>query len=120
LPAVSELDRTALVDLDLRSFRERLTPPKSLGQVALGAQVDKSQLSKLEQGKRPITAACARRLAQFYSQVSGSRVTVGHVVNMVELAAGRLAGGGAAPHTPTDSISGAIEVPDVQEEKCSS
>jgi helix-turn-helix protein len=112
---VSEHDRTAAPpDLDLRSFRERLTPSKTLGQVALGARVDKSLLSKLEQGKRPVTAACARRLARFYSRVTGSRVTAGHVVDMVERAAGR-----HAPQLPTDSLSGAMEVPDLSEE-CSS
>jgi predicted transcriptional regulator len=72
--------------LDLRSFRQQLTPRRTLGQVARGAQVDRSLLSRIETGTRAITADCARRLARYYSRVAGRRVTAGEILDMAECA----------------------------------
>ena len=72
--------------LDLRSFRLQLTPRRTLGQVARGAQVHRSVLSRVETGRREITVGCARRLAQFYSRVTGRRVTLGEILEMAERA----------------------------------
>ena len=73
---------------DLRGFRLQMTPRKSLGQVARGAEVHRSLLSRIETGNRAITVDCARRLARFYSRATGRRVTV-EILDMAERSAAR-------------------------------
>ena len=76
---------------DLRGFRQSLTPRKTLGQVARGAQIDKSLLSRIETGKKEISILCARRLARFYSRAAGRSVTAGEILDRAELAVVRRA-----------------------------
>jgi len=81
---MSALPLDALQDLDLRTFRQGLVPGLTLGQVARGAQVNRSLLSRIETGKQRITASCACNLARYYSRVSGQSVTAGQVFDMAE------------------------------------
>jgi hypothetical protein len=74
---------------DLRGFRQSLTPRKTLGQAARGAEIDKSLLSRIETGKKGISVLCARRLARFYSRATGQSVTAGEILDMAELALAR-------------------------------
>jgi Helix-turn-helix domain len=104
--------------IDLRGFRERLIPRKTLGQAARGARVDKSLLSRVETGKQKISTFCARRLARFYSRVTGRCVTAGEVLDMAELSAARRRAGGEEAQ-PVRS-SGAMEAPDVGERSVAS
>ena len=98
------------VSPDLRTFRESLEPRKTLGQVARGVQVDKSHLSRIEIGKREISAYVARALARFYSKVAGRPVTVGEIMNMAERSAARRAGLKSSSRIRS---SGAMEAPEV-------
>lgn len=82
---MSDLDpRSSRPFLDLRSSRQSLAPRRTLGQVARGAQVDKSLLSRIERGTQGISCPFARHLARYYSRVTGKCVTPGEVFNMVE------------------------------------
>lgn len=87
--------------LDLRSFRQQVTPGATLGKVAGAAKVHKSLLSRIETGRRAISLACARKLARYYSQITGRRLTVGRIVELAERAkARRLHGAHGAPPGP--------------------
>ena len=68
--------------LDLRAFRLQLKPRKTLRQVARGAQMDTALLSRLETGGRAIRVTHARRLARFYSRVTGIHITAGEIFEM--------------------------------------
>jgi transcriptional regulator with XRE-family HTH domain len=107
---MSEPEAMQVVLPDLRTFRESLDPRRTLGQVARGVQVDKSHLSRIEIGKREISAYLARALAQFYSQVAGRSVTVGEIMDMAERSAARRAGLKGCSRIRS---SGAMEAPEV-------
>ena len=95
---------------ELRSFREAVAPQKSLTQVAQGAGMDKSHLSRLEMGKQGISLGTARSLAGFYSRVAGRPVTVDEIVSMAEQSAARHAEPQGSLKTRS---SGAMEAPEV-------
>jgi transcriptional regulator with XRE-family HTH domain len=74
---------------DLRGFRQSLAPRLTQREVASGAGIDKAMLSRLENGSREISPLYARRLARFYSRITGQRVTAGEILDMAELAVAR-------------------------------
>lgn len=89
---MSDGNLDASAELDLRAFRLQLRPRKSLRQVARGAQLNESLLSRMETGSRVISGTYARRLARYYSRVTGTRITAGEIFNMGERATERRAG----------------------------
>ena len=61
-------------------------------QVARGAQLDETLLSRVETGSRVMSGTYARRLAQYYSRVTGTSINAGEIFNMGERSSARRAG----------------------------